>query len=595
MRRVTVPIPADDKARVNALREYDVLDTEAEESFDRVTRLVARVLDVPIALVSFVDLERQWFKSCIGLDARATPRNVAFCSYAIMSDDLFVVPNALADERFRDNPLVTDGPKIRAYAGAPLLTARGFRLGTLCAIDTRPREFSASQLDTLRDLAGMVVDQLELRRMAHDRKLFERITNLSPSAIYILDAVHQRVTWASRAANELLGYELGAFELIMSDMHEDDRALAISHAKNVARLPDGFYEEDTFRVRAADGEYRALLVREMPFDRDGEARVTETLSIATDVTALVAAETRARHAELMLADRVRVLEAVLESAGEGIIVSDEHRRIVVANSAARRLVGIDISDKPREYGDNVTIERGMFEADGETVFDRDQIPLLRALRGELADNVRMVIKDEMHPAGVHLQLTGRPIRDDRDQIRGAVVTMADVTELHIAHERVAELAVTDALTGLPNRRVLDGRLELLSAEARRGRRFSLAIVDIDHFKRVNDTHGHAIGDRVLVGVAHALRDAVRRSDLVARLGGEEFCVVQTDVDPDLMAMLTERLRVTVETSIQPIGVTASFGVCHSSVSMVPSEMLVKADGALYMAKRAGRNRVAIAE
>ncbi|HEY1546450.1 MAG TPA: diguanylate cyclase [Kofleriaceae bacterium] len=591
---MSVPIPADDAARVEALREYDVLDTIAEESFDRVTRLVARTLDVPIALVSLVDLDRQWFKSCVGLDARETSRNVAFCSYAIMSDELFVVPNALADDRFRDNPLVTDGPKIRAYAGAPLVTEQGFRLGTLCAIDQRPRQFSHSQLDTLRDLAGVVVDQLELRRLARDRKLFERITNLSPSAIYILDTLHQRVTWASRAANELLGYELGAVELIMSDMHEDDRALAISHAKNVARLPDGFYEEDTFRVRAADGDYRALLVREMPFDRDGEA-ITETLSIATDVTALVAAEARARDAEHLLADRVRVLEAVLESAGEGIIVSDEHRRIVVANSAARRLVGIEVSAKPREYGDNVAIERGMFEADGETVFDRDQIPLLRALRGELADDVRMVIKDELHPGGVHLQLTGRPILDDRDQIRGAVVTMADVTALHVAHARVAELAVTDALTGLPNRRVLDDRLELLAAEARRGRRFSLAIVDIDHFKRVNDTHGHAVGDRVLVGVAQALRDAVRRSDLVARLGGEEFCVVQTDVDPDLMAMLTERLRTTIETSIRPIAVTASFGVCHSSVSMVPGEMLVKADGALYMAKRAGRNRVAIAE
>ncbi len=592
---MTVSIPADDQARVEALREYGILDTEAEESFDRVTRLVARVLEVPIALVSLVDVDRQWFKSCVGLDVTQTPRDVAFCTHAIMSDEVFVVPNVLADERFRDNPLVTDGPNIRAYAGAPLLTGHGFRLGTLCAIDTRPRQFSHSQLDTLRDLAAMVVDELELRRAARDRKLFERITNLSPSAMYILDTQHQRVTWASRAANELLGYELGAFELIMNDMHDDDRALAISHAANVARLPDGFYEEDTFRVRAADGEFRALLVREMPFDRDGQHRVTETLSIATDVTALVSAEARARHAELSLADRVRVLEAVLESAGEGIIVSDEHRRIVVANSAARRLVGIEISEQPREYGDNVTIERGMFEADGKTVFDRDQIPLLRALRGELADNVRMVIKDQMHPEGAHLQLTGRPIRDGRDQIRGAVVTMADVTELHRAHARVAELAVTDALTGLPNRRVLDDRLELLAAEARRGRRFSLAIVDIDHFKRVNDTHGHAVGDRVLVGVAHALRDAVRRSDLVARLGGEEFCVVQTDVDPDLMAMLTERLRTTIETAVNPIAVTASFGVCHSSVTMAPGEMLVKADGALYMAKRAGRNRVAIAE
>jgi diguanylate cyclase (GGDEF)-like protein len=592
---VTVPIPVDDQARVEALREYGILDTEAEESFDRITRLVARVLDVPIALVSLVDLERQWFKSRVGLDATQTSRDVAFCSHAIMSDEVFVVANTLADERFRDNPLVTGPPNMRAYAGAPLLTARGFRLGTLCAIDRRPREFTPSQLDSLRDLAGMVVDELELRRAARDRKLFERITNLSPSAIYILDAQHQRVTWASRAANELLGYELGAFELIMSDMHEDDRALAISHAESVARLPDGFYEEDTFRVRAADGEFRALLVREMPFDRDGQHRVTETLSIATDVTALVAAEARARDAEHLLADRVRVLEAVLESAGEGIVVSDEHRRIVIANSTARRLVGIEVSDAPLEYGANVAAERGFYKADGETAFDRDELPILRALRGEVADGVRVVIKNAMHPDGAHFQLTGRPIRDDRAQVRGAVVTISDVTALHRAHARVAELAVTDALTGLPNRRVLDDRLELLAAEARRGRRFSLAIVDIDHFKRVNDTHGHAVGDRVLVEVAHALRDAVRRTDLVARLGGEEFCVVQTDVDPDLMAMLTERLRTTIETAVEPIAVTASFGVCHSSVTMTPAEMLVKADGALYMAKRAGRNRVAIAE
>jgi diguanylate cyclase (GGDEF)-like protein len=595
MAAVTVPIPADDAARVEALREYGILDTEAEESFDRVTRLVARVLDVPIALVSLVDLERQWFKSCVGLDVTQTSRDVAFCTHAIMSDEVLVVPNALADERFRDNPLVTDAPNIRAYAGAPLLTAHGFRLGTLCAIDRRAREFSPSQLDSLRDLAAMVVDELELRRAARDRKLFERVTNLSPSAIYILDTRHQRVTWASRAAHELLGYELGAFELIMSDMHEDDRALAVSHAANVARLPDGFYEEDTFRIRAADGELRALLVREMPFDRDAHHRVTETLSIATDVTALVTAESRARHAELLLADRVRVLEAVLESAGEGIVVSDEHRRIVIANSTARRLAGIETSDRPLEYGANVSAERGFFKQDGETAFERDELPLLRALRGETADNVRIVIRNDMHPDGAHFQLTGRPILDDRAQIRGAVVTISDVTELHRAHARVAELAVTDALTGLPNRRVLDDRLELLAAEARRGRRFSLAIVDIDHFKRVNDTHGHAVGDRVLVGVAHALRDAVRRSDLVARLGGEEFCVVQTDVDPDLMAMLTERLRTTIETTVKPIAVTASFGVCHSSVTMVPDEMLVKADGALYMAKRAGRNRVAIAE
>jgi diguanylate cyclase (GGDEF)-like protein len=155
--------------------------------------------------------------------------------------------------------------------------------------------------------------------------------------------------------------------------------------------------------------------------------------------------------------------------------------------------------------------------------------------------------------------------------------------------------VTDELTGLPNRRTLRERLELLSAEAARGRRFTVAIADIDHFKRVNDTHGHGVGDQVLVAVGRALRAAIRRSDLAARTGGEEFCVIQTDVDVALMQLLTERLRAAIAAIHEPLAVTASFGVCHSSVATDPEAILEAADAALYRAKRSGRNRVVIAD
>jgi len=166
------PKPHDEAQRLAALRRYAVLDTESEPSFDRIVALVERNLGVPIALVSLVDDERQWFKACIGLDGRETSRDVAFCAHAILASDVFEVPDALADPRFVDNPLVTGPPFIRAYLGAPLITEDRFRLGTLCAIDTRPREFTPTELATLVDLPKLVVDELEPRRTARHRKLF---------------------------------------------------------------------------------------------------------------------------------------------------------------------------------------------------------------------------------------------------------------------------------------------------------------------------------------------------------------------------------------------------------------------------------------
>lgn len=173
---IVAPEPENEHERLAALLELRILDTAPEEAFDRITRLASVIVGAPVVLVSLVDGERQWFKSAHGLDATETPRSMAFCAHAILNDEVMVVPNARDDARFFDNPLVTGAPNVCFYAGAPLSVGDGVRLGTLCAIDTKPREFDETQAEALRDLAAIVVDELRLRMIV--RKQFETNTEL---------------------------------------------------------------------------------------------------------------------------------------------------------------------------------------------------------------------------------------------------------------------------------------------------------------------------------------------------------------------------------------------------------------------------------
>ena len=159
-RWVRARLPDDEVQRLEVLHQLAVLDTPREERFDRITRITAATLDVPIALISLVDKDRQWFKSCVGIDVSETPRELAFCAHAVLERADVVVADTLLDDRFADNPLVVDGPRIRFYAGAPLLMASGTCLGTLCVADTRPRHLSGAELETLHDLRDMALEQL---------------------------------------------------------------------------------------------------------------------------------------------------------------------------------------------------------------------------------------------------------------------------------------------------------------------------------------------------------------------------------------------------------------------------------------------------
>lgn len=323
----------DEAERLAALRRYEVLDTPPEPAFERIVRLASHVMGAPISLISLIDESRQWFKARRGIDVPQTPRSMAFCAHAILGDEVLVVPDARADRRFSDNPLVTGDPNIRFYAGAPLRTPEGHRLGTLCVIDRRPRAFDDEKRGLLADLSALVVDELELRRV-----------------------------------NRVLG----------------------------------------------------------------------------------------------------------------------------------------------------------------------------------------------------------------------------------------DMAMRDGLTGLLNRRAFLMQAERLFAAARaQQRRLSVLMLDIDHFKVVNDTWGHAIGDRVIVELTLVLRAALRKSTVIGRLGGEEFAVLLPEADAQRALQAAERLLVAINGASVPgpngpVRFSASVGVG----SMTPDDadfgtLLQRADRALYVAKQAGRNRVAV--
>ncbi|MBD2078193.1 GAF domain-containing protein [Phormidium sp. FACHB-592] len=172
-------LPENETARLAALCQYNILDTPAEAAFDEIATLAAALCDTPIALVSLVDSTRQWFKAKIGLAVEETEREVAFCGHAILQPDLLIVPDASQDQRFADNPFVLDDPQIRFYAGAPLLTAEGHAMGTLCVIDSVPRDLSLEQAQALRVLARQVMTQLELRR--HVKDLAQTVAQVTES------------------------------------------------------------------------------------------------------------------------------------------------------------------------------------------------------------------------------------------------------------------------------------------------------------------------------------------------------------------------------------------------------------------------------
>lgn len=216
-------IPANEAERLASLQNMLLLDTPDEEAFDRITRIAFHLFEVPIALVSLIDVNRQWFKSCIGLPVRETGRDISFCGHAILGDELFIISDATQDARFADNPLVSGEPHIRFYAGKPLRNAEGFNIGTLCIIDSQPRQLTETQKQMFSDLGSWAETVLRLRQLsATQTTLLQQLD--SAQRKQQIDPVLQ--VWNEQSMRQLLQAELAqqhqsAQPLVMATLSVD--------------------------------------------------------------------------------------------------------------------------------------------------------------------------------------------------------------------------------------------------------------------------------------------------------------------------------------------------------------------------------------
>ena len=290
--------------RLAALRAFRVLDTPSSERFDRIVKLAADLFDAPISLISLVDDTRQWFKARVGLDACSTDRRLAFCAHAIDLEPnaVMVVPDATLDPRFAANPLVTEGPQIRFYAGALLTTQDGHNLGTLCVIDTRPRERpSERELDRLANLARIVVDEIELqaatRTSADQQRLLAMAETMSGVGQWRLDLLTNRPTW-SKMVYAIHGVSPDTFnpelDSAIDFYHPDDRSLVLQKLDE-ARHGKGDFKFQLRLIRS-DGSLRHVVSKGV-CEIDATGKPVAIIGLFQDITEHVAAREAAEESE----------------------------------------------------------------------------------------------------------------------------------------------------------------------------------------------------------------------------------------------------------------------------------------------------------
>ena len=608
-------LPPDETERLALLHALDLLDTPAEPVFDRVVRLASRLLGVPMTAFSLVDTDRQWFKARVGIGASETAREHAFCAHTINGAGPLVVEDASRDPRFAANPLVTGDMHLRFYAGVPVRTSGGLALGTLCAIDTEPRQLDAEQRAVLVDLAAIIMREVQYReRLAAARARLQH----SNAVLDASEARFRAVFDIASVGISLTGPD-GCFISVNAAMcailgYAEDELLG--HCFAEVTYPDDL-EGDTLELgRLAAGEIDGFQRQKRYIRKDGSLVWVEVdvkgklnasgwleynVAVVKDIHAQkLAEEALARlHADLEgrveertreLGEREAELRSVIDNASDAYISLNRHGRVTAWNRQAEQVFGWSAREAlgrpleeliiPAELSGAHRSGMQLYQRTGKSrmIDRRVELPALRR------DGSRLTVE----------------VRIRRHEVRGEPVFSAFLNDVTLRKRKEAQRDFEsrhDALTGLPNRRALMEALPVAQARASRSRsRLGLLFIDLDGFKAVNDRLGHDGGDELLRVVAARLRQAVRRTDSVFRLAGDEFTVLLEDMADGLgdARRVGRKLIEAVSEQVALCGDTARVGASIGVAVQAPGEertpeaLIKEADHWMYQAKKAGR-------
>ncbi len=444
---ILAPRPAAEDARIGALREYDLLDSPANPAFDDLTALARRICGTPIAMVSLVDAGRQWFLSRQGIDATETPRDISFCGHAILGDGAFVVGDALADARFAGNPLVVGEPRIRFYAGVPLVSPGGHALGTLCVIDHEPRTLDAGQLQGLEALSRQVMSQMEgIRLVASAVESAARLQSITSSIISGI-MVHDRegrIVWHNAAACALMGLTgaqlmgRSSFDPAWRVIHLDGSPFAGSRYPALEVLATGRAVTGVVMgvFRPALNDRVWLQVDTVP-QFDGDGVVVGAAATFVDISTLVRAEADLRA-------QSSLSRSILASSPLAIITTWPNGTLRTFNSAAELLLGYsaaEVIDKesPALFHDPdevVRRAREFGEELGEVVLPGFDVFGVKSLRGRFNEHEWTYIRRDGVRVPVLLAVTA--LRDDAGSVTGYMGIVTDMTARRKAEEALRE-------------------------------------------------------------------------------------------------------------------------------------------------------------
>lgn len=589
---MTVPAkkPENESQRLKRLQALMVLDTAPEPLFDEITKLASDICGTPIALISLIDENRQWFKSNIGLEgATETNRDIAFCSHAILQEQVFEVPDASSDKRFKNNPLVTQVPNIQFYAGAPISLPTGESIGTICVIDQKKNKLNAFQKTILQGLANIISQALVNReqimhQLESNASKLATIVSSSSDAI-ISKSIDGFITSWNKGAEAVFGYT--AKEMIGRPIlclfpkdREQEEVDFVEKIKNDTRIE----HFETQRLTKS-GVLIDVSVSLSPI-KNASGEIIGIAKIARDITA-------EKQIKNELANQHERLRVTMQSIGDAVITADLNGAVEYLNPVAESLTGWQLDEAK---GVPVDIVFNIInEATREPCINPVSICINERKPAGLAHNTVLISKNGKEYG---IEDSATPIRDENNNTFGAVLVFHDVTAQRKMATEMAYRATHDALTGLFNRSEFENRLKRSLATSQEHHcEHALMFIDLDQFKIINDTCGHAAGDRLLKEISHIMQSHLRASDTLCRLGGDEFAILLEKCQLEAAMRVAENICKSVEAyrishDEQRFSVSASIGLLIFNQKWRSIEQLMQsADAACYAAKEAGRNRV----